>query len=63
MLGYADAYLSGFIHAYRKNLSIPEVLRFASSAGLANVEILYKEISDNTSIFKNLNRIDLEEVS
>jgi 1-phosphofructokinase family hexose kinase len=62
MLGYADAYLSGFIHAYRKNLSIPEILRFASSAGLANVETLYKEISDNTTIFKDLNRIDIEEV-
>jgi len=63
MLGYADSYLSGFIHAYRKKeLTIPEILRFASSAGLANVETLYKEISDYSSIFKNLNRIDIEEI-
>lgn len=63
MLGYADAYLAGFIHAYRQNLPTPDVLRYASAAGLTNIEVLYKEIRDTEQITTNLERIDLEEVS
>ena len=63
MLGYADAYLAGFIHAYRQNLPAADVLRFASAAGLTNIEVLYKEIRDTDQIKANLKRIDVEEVT
>lgn len=62
MLGYGDAYLAGFIHSYLQDRSLTETLRFASAAGLTNVEDLYKEIRDVTQIKKNLSRISLEEV-
>lgn len=62
MLGYADAYLSGFIHAWLNGLPIDEVLRFASAAGLSDVEYLNKEIQSLESIEKNLSRIEVEEV-
>ena len=63
MLGYADAYLAGFIHAYRQNLPTTDVLRYASAAGLTNIEMLYKEIRNPDKITANLGRIDVEEVS
>lgn len=62
MLGYGDAYLAGFIHAYLEGKTIPEVLRYASAAGLTDVESLYKEISDITKIESNLSRIEIEQV-
>jgi len=62
MLGYGDAYLAGFIHSYLQNLPITETLKFASAAGLTDVEDLYKEIRDVTQIKKNLSRISLEEI-
>ncbi|WP_430932715.1 1-phosphofructokinase family hexose kinase [Saccharicrinis sp. 156] len=62
MLGYADAYLAGFIHAYTKSEKEVEVLRFASAAGLTDVEDIYKEISDIDKIGNNLSRIDIEVV-
>ncbi len=62
MLGYGDAYISGFVHAYLKNKSLKEILVYASAAGLTDVEDLYKEIRDISKIKKNMERIDLEEV-
>lgn len=60
MLGYGDAYLSGFIHAFAQNLPIPQVLQYASAAGLTDVEDIYKEIRDAHKIEDNLQRIDVE---
>lgn len=62
MLGYADAYLAGFIHAYMQNLPIASILQYASAAGLTDVEDLYKEIRDIHKIEENLSRITVEEV-
>jgi len=62
MLGYADAYMSGFIHAYVQNLPTPSVLQYASAAGLTDVEDLYKEIRDINRIEENLSRIEVEEI-
>lgn len=62
MLGYGDAYISGFIHAYLKNRSLKEILIYASAAGLSDVEDLYKEIRDISVIEENMERIDLEVV-
>lgn len=62
MLGYADAYLSGFIHAYMQNLPTASILQYASAAGLTDVEDLYKEIRDIHKIEENLSRISVEEV-
>jgi 1-phosphofructokinase family hexose kinase len=62
MLGYADAYLAGFIHAYEQGLSVSSTLQYASAAGLTNVEDLFKEIRDINQIEKNLSRITVEEL-
>jgi 1-phosphofructokinase family hexose kinase len=62
MLGYGDAYISGFVHAYLKNKPLKEALVYASAAGLTDVEDLYKEIRDISLIESNMERIDLEEV-
>ena len=62
MLGYGDAYLSGFIHSYFKKSSISEALQYASATGLTDVEDLYKEIHDTKKIDENLSRIIVEEV-
>lgn len=62
MLGYADAYLAGFIHAYLQGQSVKETLLFASACGLTNVESVYKEVHDINLINKNIERIELEEV-
>lgn len=61
MLGYADAYLAGFIDAYLRGLSYREALTYASAAGLTNIEVLYKEICDIKQIERNLSRIEVEE--
>ena len=61
MLGYGDAYLSGFIHGYVQNLPTREVLEYASAAGLANVESLLKVTTDVNKINDNLTRIKVEE--
>jgi 1-phosphofructokinase family hexose kinase len=63
MLGYGDAYLSGFIHSYMQQQSIKDILRFASASGLTNVEDIQKEVSDISKIQDNLSRIDIEEVN
>ena len=63
MLGYGDAYLAGFIHGCKSQWNQKKILRYASSAGLTNVESLYKEFEDLNLIEKNLNRIDIEEIS
>lgn len=63
MLGYADSYLAGFVHAYLQELSVPEILKYASACGLTNVEDLYKDIHDIGKITKNLSRIDVEEMA
>ncbi len=60
MLGYGDAYLAGFIHAYLQQKPIEEVLRYASAAGLADVEDIHKEIRDLQKIEENLSRIEIE---
>lgn len=62
MLGYADAYLAGFIHATNKGLALKDSLIFASAAGLSNVESINKELRDPALIRKNLNRIKTEEI-
>lgn len=62
MLGYADAYLAGFIHAYKKNGPMDEILKYASACGLANVENVHKEIQSIKLIEDNLPRIDVEEL-
>ena len=61
MLGYADAYAAGFIHAYKDGQPIRQVLEYASAAGLTNVESLQKITTDIESISKNINRIKIEE--
>ena len=63
MLGYADAYLSGFIHAYYQKLPPRRVLEYASAAGLTNVESLMKITTDVSKISDNLSRIKVEELS
>ena len=63
MLGYADAFIAGFIHAFGQNLPVIEVLKYASSAGLTNVENIYKEITDVNKITENLQRIEVEELA
>lgn len=62
MLGYADAYLSGYIHAYLRKKPNEEILKYASAAGLANVESLSKELRSSEDIERNLNRIKMEEI-
>ncbi|MCG8582804.1 MAG: 1-phosphofructokinase family hexose kinase [Bacteroidales bacterium] len=62
MLGYGDAYLAGFIHAYISDKKEREVLQYASAAGLTDVEDIYKEIQDIDRIGENLSRIDIEEI-
>lgn len=62
MLGYGDAYLAGFLHAYINGMSTVDVLKYASSAGLTNVENLSKETENIQKITENIKRIDIEEV-
>ncbi len=62
MLGYGDAYLGGFIHAYELQKDVQDILIYASAAGLTDVECIYKEIDDVDLIEKNLSRIDIEEI-
>lgn len=62
MLGYGDAYLSGFIHAFTHNYKQVELLRYASACGLTDVEDLYKNIRNLSLIEENLGRIEVEEV-
>jgi 1-phosphofructokinase family hexose kinase len=63
MLGYADAFIAGFIHAFKQNLPTSEILKYASSAGLTNVENIYKELTDTDKITENLQRIEVEEIT
>ena len=63
MLGYADAYLAGFIHATNKDMALKDSLIYASAAGLSNVESINKELRDPALINKNLNRIKIEELA
>ncbi|MBN1597707.1 MAG: hypothetical protein JW894_05395 [Bacteroidales bacterium] len=60
MLGYGDAYLAGFVHAYHTGKPEIDILKYASSAGLTNVENLYKDIRDVSLIDKNIDRIKVE---
>lgn len=62
MLGYGDAYLSGFVHAFTYNYEEIEMLRYASACGLTDVEDLYKNIRNLDLIQENLSRIDVEVV-
>ena len=62
MLGYADAYLAGIVHAIRQDMSLKDSLLFASAAGLANVESINKDLDDTAAIHTNLSRIDMEEI-
>ncbi|MBN1951613.1 MAG: hypothetical protein JW801_10445 [Bacteroidales bacterium] len=62
MLGYADSYVAGFLHAGKNSLSMLDTLIYASAAGLTNVESLHKELVDPEHIEKNLNRIKVEEI-
>jgi 1-phosphofructokinase family hexose kinase len=62
MLGYADAYLAGFIHAYLKNYPIVDILRYASASGLTNVEEIHKELQSVSLVEENLSRIEVEEM-
>ncbi len=62
MLGYGDAYLGGFAHAYKKRRDVKDVLRYASAAGLTDVECMFKEIDDVRKIEDNLSRIKIEEI-
>ena len=62
MLGYADAYLAGFIHAYKKNSPMEDNLRYASACGLTNVENVHKEIQSVKLVEENLARIEVEEI-
>ena len=39
-----------------------EILKYASAAGLANVESLSKELRSSEDIERNLNRIKMEEI-
>lgn len=61
MLGYGDAFLAGFIHAYKQQLPIVDVLKYASAVGLTNIEYVGKEIHDLSIIEQNLSRIEIEE--
>lgn len=61
MLGYADAYAAGFIHAYKEGRPIREVLEYASAAGLTNVESIQKITTDIKTITENIKRIKVEE--
>lgn len=60
MLGYNDAFIAGYIHAFLMDYQEEEVFRYASAAGLANVESIYKDLRSEEDIIKNLNRIDIE---
>ncbi len=62
MLGYGDSYLAGFIHAYVQQQSVLDTLRYASAAGLTNVEQLCKEVQNTDDIDENSVRIDIEEI-
>jgi sugar/nucleoside kinase (ribokinase family) len=62
MLGYADAFLSGFIHSRLKGKNLEDSLCYASASGLINVESLMKELSNVPAIEKNLSRIKIEEI-
>lgn len=62
MLGYGDAWLAGFIHAFLLGKSEKDILKFASAAGLTNVENMHKEIQNTKMIDKNLSRIQVEMV-
>jgi 1-phosphofructokinase family hexose kinase len=62
MLGYADAYLAGFIHAYKKKIPMEEILKYASACGLTNVEHVHKEVKSVELIETNLSRIAVEEI-
>ena len=63
MLGYGDAWLSGFIHAYLQNKPVVDVLKYASAAGLTNVEDLHKELCDINKIKGNIRRIEVDEIN
>ncbi len=62
MLGYGDAYIGGFAHAYGDRRDVKDVLLYASAAGLTDVECVFKEIDDVRKIEDNLNRIKIEEI-
>jgi len=62
MLGYGDSYLAGFIHAHILTPKLVDALRYASAAGLTNVEQLCKEVQDVGGIDTNLPRIQIEEI-
>lgn len=62
MLGYADAYLAGFIHKWIEANDVRDSLHYASAAGLTDVEDIYKDIQDISLITKNLSRIEIEEL-
>lgn len=60
MLGYADAYLAGFIHEYDKTENIITALHYGSAAALQNVEMIHKIAFDKAQVQKNLERIEIE---
>ena len=62
MLGYGDAWLSGFIHACLLGKKEQEIFRFASAVGLTNVENIHKEIQDVKIVDRNLSRIEVEQI-
>jgi 1-phosphofructokinase family hexose kinase len=62
MLGYADAFIAGFMHALLKGMEETEIFRYASAAGLTNVENIHKELRSEDTIVRNLERITLEVV-
>lgn len=61
MLGYADAFIAGFLHAKKKGFEERESLSYASAAGLTNIENVYKELRSEDIISQNLKRIEIEE--
>ncbi len=60
MLGYNDAFIAGYIHAFHAGIEEEDALRFASAAGLTNVESIHKELQSEESIHENLERIETE---
>lgn len=63
MFGYGDAYLAGFIHAYRDNKDIVSILKYASAVGLTNIEYVGKDVHDIRLVERNIDRIEIEELS
>lgn len=62
MLGYADAFVAGFVHGIHKNDSFVNALQFATACGLTNVEQVYKDLLREDSVLENLNRITTEQL-